>query len=192
MKLVALVHVISYPIVVWFVWTWLGIAESSALALAGSAVLAIAIIAAISWLLAIAFEGNLHVRSAWVWSLVFVVVALCLISVRLWVGLIIVALLPPLLVRNLRVLINWRYWLACTALIAVGGYLPWKLATWVPGAKTLTAQAASMAIRFGIAYLISVGSLLAFAYFVRRLAIPCEPTGAAQHAHNDSQGLSPA
>ena len=36
MKLLALVHVISYPVLVWLVWTWLGIAESSGAALAGS------------------------------------------------------------------------------------------------------------------------------------------------------------
>jgi hypothetical protein len=201
MKLVALVHVISYPVLVWLVWTWLGIAESSGAALAGSLVLAIVIIAAISWLLATAFDGDLRVRATWARSLLYVVIALCLLGVTLWLrkisfwvafALLIAALLPPLLLRRLSVVWNWRYWLACIVLVVAGGYIPWKLATWVPGAKTLTTQAASMGVRFAIAYLISVAALLAFAYFLRRLAVPREPTPAAQHAHGDSQGLSPA
>ena len=55
----------------------------------------------------------------------------------LWIafGLVVAALVPPHYTRTLRVLRNWRYWLACIVLVIAGGYIPWKLATWVPGAK---------------------------------------------------------
>ena len=217
MKLVALVHVAAYPVLVWLAWTWLGIAESSAAALAGSLVLGVVIILALSWLLATAFDGDLRVRSSWVRSLLFVAVALAAVGATLWLagyrpavtdwlaaklssagraqnprrfdafyigglwlafGLVVAMLLPSHYLRTTRVLRNWRYWLACLALVVAGGYLPWKLATWVPAAKTLATQAASMGVRFAIAYLISVTALLVFASIVRRLAIPREPTPA--------------
>ncbi len=217
MKLIALVHVLSYPVLVWLVWTWLGLAESSGAALAGSLVLALVIIAAISWLLAIAFDGGLRVRSMWARSLIFVLLAVAALGVTIWLtsyrpaaadwiatklssggkaqnprrfdvvylgvlwmafGTVVAALVPPHYARTLRVLRNWHYWLACLVLVVIGGYVPWKLATWVPGAKTLAAQAASMGVRFAIAYLISVAALLVFASVVRRLAVPREPTPA--------------
>jgi hypothetical protein len=84
MKLVALVHVTAYPLLVWLVWTWLGIAESSVISLAGSAVLAVSIIVAISWLLATAFDGELRVRATWIRSLLFVIITLWLVGVTLW------------------------------------------------------------------------------------------------------------
>jgi hypothetical protein len=187
MKLVALVHVVAYPILVWLVWTWLGLAESSTAALAGSVALGAVIVAATAWLLATAFDGGLHVRATWVRSLLFVLLAAVLGGVtialrrsQLWWALafIIAALLPPLFLRTFRLWWSWRYWVACIVFAIVAGYAPWKLVTWVPATKTLAAQATSMTIRFAIAYLISVAGLLAFASIVRRLAIPREPTPA--------------
>jgi hypothetical protein len=177
MMRLALVHAVAYPVLVWLVWVWLGIAERSAMALVGSALLAVFIVVALAWLVATAFDGHLRVRATWVRSLVFVVLLLGLITVKMWLGIAALILLP-LLVLKPRLLLDWRYWAACVALAAVGGYLPWKLVTWVPAAKTLATQATSMGIRFSVAYVISVAALLLFASAVRRLAIPKSPSPA--------------
>jgi hypothetical protein len=216
MKLLLLVHVLAYPVLVWLIWVWLGIAESSTAAVAGSAVLGVAVVAAVAWLLATAFEGSLRVHAAWARSLVFVVLAIALIGVAVWLagyrpvvtawiaakysgvrgttlnprrfdtaylatlwtmfGIIVALLLPPHFIRTSRTIRNWRYWAACIALAVVAGYAPWKLVTWVPAAKTLAAQAASMAARFALAYLITVAALLVFASIVRRLGLPHSPS----------------
>jgi len=197
----AAVHLVSYPLLVWLVWVWLGIAESSAAELIGSVVLGLFVVAAVAWLLATAFEATLRVLwSPWARSLLFVVVCLILIGAALWlagrqppkaawiyqtglwaaVAAIIAVLVPLLLLRSWRVLRDWRYWIACVLLIVIGGYVPWKLISWVPAAATLAGQATSMAIRFALAYLLSVASLLAFAFAVRRFAaIPTSPTPTA-------------
>jgi hypothetical protein len=184
--LLAAVHVLSYPVLVWLVWVWLGIAESSIFELIGSVVLALLVVAAVAWLLATAFEGSLRVsRPTWMRSLLFTLACLLLIGATLWLAAnrrtypalwwtafaaVIAVLLPPHFVLTWRVLRDWRYWAACAALVLVGGYGPWKVVSWVPAAKTLAAQATSMAIRFAAAYLLSVVMLLVFASVVRRLA----------------------
>jgi hypothetical protein len=196
--LLAGVHLVSYPLLVWLVWVWLGIAESSAAELIGSVALGVLVVAAVAWLLATAFEASLRVLwSPWVRSLLFVVLCLILIGGALWLagrqppkaawiyraGLwsalaaIIAVLVPLHLLRSWRVLREWRYWMACVLLTAIGGYVPWKLISWVPAATTLAGQATSMSIRFALAYVVSVASLLAFAFAVRRLAaIRTSPT----------------
>jgi hypothetical protein len=209
----------------WLVWAWLGIAESSAAALAGSVVLGLVIVAAVAWLLATAFEGNLRVHSMWLRSLLFVLLALLLIGIAVWLagyrpavtgwiaakisnarakavnprsldwiyrgvlwsalGVTIAAVLPRLFVRSSRVLRDWRYWTACLLVVLIGGYLPWKVVTWVPAANTLAMQTVSMFVRFSLAYLVGVAALLLFASAVRRLAsappagFPNEPNSTA-------------
>jgi hypothetical protein len=79
-----IVHAVSYPILVWLVWTWLGIAESSTTQLALSIVLGLFIVAASAWLIATAFDGSLRVRSTWLRSLVFVGMALLLLAFIAW------------------------------------------------------------------------------------------------------------
>ena len=69
-----------------------------------------------------------------------------------------------------RVLTRWPYWLLCLALVVAGAWLPWRLVWWVPTAQTITAQTVSLVLRFGLAYLLWLGSLLAFAAGVRRLS----------------------
>jgi hypothetical protein len=76
-----------------------------------------------------------------------------------------------------RILRNWRYWVLALALVIAGGYLPWKLLTWVPAFRGLPAQAISMAIRFVLAYTISVAALVAFGALLRRL--PADPSPAS-------------
>jgi hypothetical protein len=194
--MVAAVHVPSYPVLVWLVWVWFGIAESSPMELLGSVLLGLMIIVAIAWLLATAFTGGLRVTvSTWARSLVFVVACLLLLGGTLWLGgsrrlhpvmfwtasaALIAVLLPLHFVRTLRLLRDWRYWAACMLLVVIGAYAPWKLVSWVPAAKTLTAQAASLTIRFAAAYLFAVASFLVFAFVVRRLAADqISPTPAA-------------
>jgi hypothetical protein len=79
-----LVHAVSYPILVWLVWTWLGVAESSTTQLALSIALGLFIVAASAWLIATAFDGSLRVRSTWLRSLVFVGIALLLLAFIAW------------------------------------------------------------------------------------------------------------
>ena len=65
---------------------------------------------------------------------------------------------------------RWPYWLLCAGLVIAGVWLPWKVIWWVPKLETITAQTVSMVLRFGVAYLLWLGSLLLFAAGVRRLA----------------------
>ncbi len=64
---------------------------------------------------------------------------------------------------------RWTYWLMCVGLVIAASWLPWKLLWWVPKFDTITAQTVSLTLRFGIAYLLWLGSLLLFAAGVRRL-----------------------
>jgi hypothetical protein len=179
------VQVAGYPLLVWLVWIWLGIAERSVMEILGSAALGGAIVAALAWLLASAFDGTLKVRGLWVRSLVFVIAALVIAGAGWWLTrkiypiALIALLVPPLYRCSWRVLGKWRYWAAFVLLAGTGLYLPWKMATWVPAATSLASQTASMAARFLIAYLLAVGSLVGFAAELRRLANPTEPTRAA-------------
>lgn len=68
------------------------------------------------------------------------------------------------------VLRRWPYWLLCAGLVIAGAWLPWKVLWWVPKLETITAQTVSMVLRFGVAYLLWLGSLLLFAAGVRRVA----------------------
>jgi hypothetical protein len=69
-----------------------------------------------------------------------------------------------------RVLRRWPYWLLCVGLLISGAWMPWKVLWWVPKLDTITAQTVSMVLRFGVAYLLWLGSLLLFAAGVRRVA----------------------
>lgn len=182
MKLFLAVQVFGYPLLVWLVWIWFGIAERNVMEILGSVVLGCAIIAGVAWLLAAAFDGTLEVRGSWTRSLVFVVAALVIGGAGWWLTrkpypiALIALLIPPLYVGSWRVLRNWRYWAAIVLLAAVGFYFPWRTATWVPGAESFAGQMASMVVRFLVGYLIAIGSLLVFAALLRRLANPIGPT----------------
>ena len=185
----------GYLALLLFVWVWLGISERTAWHIAGSALLAAVIVAGLAWLLASAFGsrwwrgllllatlGALGLAGVWAagrmqprWA-VWVTMALAA-----------AALAPLVLTGQLRPLRSWQYWVAVGAVTAGGVYLPWKLVGWVPEFGSLTAQAASMALRFALAYGLSVSALLALAALVRRLAREdrSSPSSAPQPAHGD-------
>lgn len=52
-------------------------------------------------------------------------------------------------------------WLAIPLLLGVAVYLPLRLVHWVPGLSSFALQMASFTVRFGVAYLLFVGGLLA-------------------------------
>ena len=51
----------------------------------------------------------------------------------------------------------------------VGAYLPYKLIGWHPRVAGLTMQTASLAVRFGVAYVLAVSAVLILASLVARL-----------------------
>lgn len=60
-------------------------------------------------------------------------------------------------------------------LVAVGAYLPHLLIGWHPRVAGLTMQTASLAIRFGLAYLLAVSAWLVLASLVARLVPATAP-----------------
>lgn len=63
--------------------------------------------------------------------------------------------------RSWRVLKQTRYWLWLVILLALGGYVSYRLVWWVPQFETIKAQAWSMGLRFLAAYLIAVTAWVA-------------------------------
>jgi hypothetical protein len=63
-----------------------------------------------------------------------------------------------------------RYWLACAVLVLAGLYLPGRLVGWIPSFESLAAQAASLAVRFGLAYLLAATGALTLAAVIGQLA----------------------
>jgi hypothetical protein len=70
------------------------------------------------------------------------------------------------LVRSLRVLRRFRYWLALCVLMAAGAYVPYRLVTWVPEMRGLRAQAWSMGVRFVVAYAVLITAFVALVWMV--------------------------
>jgi hypothetical protein len=60
------------------------------------------------------------------------------------------------------------YWIGMLLAVLGGIYLPWKLVKWVPKAETLTSQAASMGVRFLIAYILVVTAVVVMAWLAAR------------------------
>jgi hypothetical protein len=60
------------------------------------------------------------------------------------------------------------YWVGMLLAVLGGIYLPWKLAKWVPKAETLTSQAASMGVRFLIAYILLITAVVVMAWLAAR------------------------
>jgi len=72
--------------------------------------------------------------------------------------------------RGLRALKHWQYWLAMAIVAFVGVWIPLQILDWIPG-KTLEAQTTGLVIRLLLVYLLAIGGWLAAAgtvgYFVR-------------------------
>jgi hypothetical protein len=85
--------------------------------------------------------------------------------------------IAPLTARGWGTLRSWRYWALAAGLVLVGVYVPWRLITWVPALQGLTAQSISVAVRFGLAWLITVAALVSFGALLRRQ--PAVPTAAS-------------
>jgi hypothetical protein len=60
------------------------------------------------------------------------------------------------------------YWIGMLLAVLGGIYLPWKLAKWVPKAETLPSQAASMGVRFLIAYILLITAIVVMAWLAAR------------------------
>lgn len=65
-----------------------------------------------------------------------------------------------------RILCHGRYWIAGAIAVVLGVLAPKLLLTWIPGVSGLTAQSASLTIRFGIAFLLAALSWLMLAAFI--------------------------
>jgi hypothetical protein len=188
---------VSIAVLLWLVWVWFGIPEATVWQLLGSVSLAVVIVAGLTWVLASVTGGRMR-RTVVVVGALLVLCGLCLwlaqydtaatewLAVRIsrmrgravnprhlawifpalrWTIFAVLAFtaVAPRLARS------WRYWLLALALVIAGGYIPWKLVTWVPAVKGLTPQAISMGVRFFLAYTISVAALVAFGTLLRRL-----------------------
>lgn len=185
-----LILLAGYPFVMWLVWIWLGVAERDPGDLILSFLLALGIVAALTALVWIVFGGSVWRALAFVLSIMTLTIAMSLLpswSVPLnqwgakfkwlypWllraVTLALMAVILPVVLMGTSVLLRkWRYWAAWGAL-TVGVYVvPALLVRWVPEFPSLAAQTASMVVRFGLAYLIALATLTAFARFVRRMA----------------------
>jgi hypothetical protein len=80
------------------------------------------------------------------------------------------ALLSRLTFGSWRVARRWKYWVACIVFVAVVMIVPLQLVRWVPSFSNFAAQTASLVVRFGLAYMIAVAALAAFATIVRRIS----------------------
>lgn len=208
--LLFLVQTIGYAVVAFLVWMWLGISDSSVLALAGSSMLIVLIAGGLVLLLATAFAASLYDLSHWRGALLLLFLGAVLIAAGVWLNsygprvtnylaamgakasnrvvrpqsiawiypgviaalslAIFFALLPRLIMGLSRAAKLWQYWVLCPIALLIGVYIPWRLIWWVPKASTLAMQTTSMALRFKLAYLLAVGTLLLFAAGVRRMS----------------------
>ncbi len=62
-----------------------------------------------------------------------------------------------------------RYWLAYGLLFVVGAYLPYRLVSWVPEAEGFFTEAASLAARFSLAYVLVVTAWLVLLSLLGRM-----------------------
>jgi hypothetical protein len=65
------------------------------------------------------------------------------------------------MVRSLRVLKRVSYWVWFCVLLAIGGYIPYKLVWWIPDLSDLRKQAWSMGLRFLLAYVVLISAWIA-------------------------------
>ncbi len=84
--------------------------------------------------------------------------------------------------RNaLRGLVAWRYWVAFIVLFGLGAGVPCQLVWWLPVKGSVGVEAASMSVRFGVAYLIAItawlllASVLGLASATKSLSAPPAP-----------------
>lgn len=69
-----------------------------------------------------------------------------------------------------RPLASWHYYAGAVVLVVAGAWLPCRLVWWIPTVTGMTAQAASMAVRFLLAYFLAVSAEFALAAVVSRLS----------------------
>ncbi|MDZ4797242.1 MAG: hypothetical protein SGI92_03695 [Bryobacteraceae bacterium] len=185
-----LILLAGYPFVMWLVWIWLGVSERDPGDLILSFLLALGIVAGLTGLVWIVFGGSVWRALGFVLSIMTLTILMSLLpswSVPLnhwaaqyrwiypWllraVTLALMATTLPIVLMGSSVLLRtWQYWCAW-AVLTLGVYvIPAWLVRWVPELSSMAAQTASMVVRFGLAYLIALATLTAFARFVRQLA----------------------
>jgi hypothetical protein len=188
---------VGLAVLLWLVWVWFGIPEATVWQLLGSASLAVVIVAGTAWVLASVIGGHMR-RALVVVVLLLALSGICFwlaqydtagtewLAVRIsrirgravnprhlawifpavrWTIFAVVAFVAAA-PRSAR---SWRYWLLALGLVVAGGYVPWKLVTWVPAVKGVTMQATSMGVRFLLAYTVTVAALVGFGMLLRRL-----------------------
>ncbi len=180
------IQITGYALVAVMIYFWLGIPEQSVWQLLLSLLLAVAIIAGSGWLLAALFALRLCGRREWLRAMAFVLLLLAMFFGGSWLNgsapgvnplwfwsigaFIVFAVLPWFAVVRAWLIRRWQYWVAAAGVVIMGIYIPWKLIWWVPSLSGMTAQTASMAVRFGLAYLLAVAALLLFSGWMQRLA----------------------
>ncbi len=71
----------------------------------------------------------------------------------------------------LRIPGQWRYWnIGVVIFVLAGAYFPYRLIWWIPEVGSFAAQAASVIVRFGLAYVLAVTAWLLLAALIGRLA----------------------
>jgi len=68
--------------------------------------------------------------------------------------------------RSLRVLRQPLYWILLCLLMALGGWVPYRLVTWIPDLKTLHQQAWSAGLRFAAAYVVLITAYVLLIWMV--------------------------
>lgn len=182
-----LLHFAGNALLLTLVYLWLGIGDQRVIQLIGAAVSGLLIMFGILWLHGATFayfaqHANASLPAVFrkvlrrlfpfaIWA-VLSMAALWLLNNHL-LRLAAIALLIPLAgsvaSRGFRGFIGrgapLRYWLAFPLLVAICGYLPYRLVTWVPSVSGFTLQAVSLALRFFVAYALIVTGWLLLAYF---------------------------
>lgn len=97
--------------------------------------------------------------AAWIYPVVLWSVLLAMVA----------ALLGSLIYAPSKIVSDRKYWAAFALLILAMIGVPWLLLNWIPPAGSLTAQTVSMVLRFALAYVTAVCSLLVFARIVRQM-----------------------
>jgi hypothetical protein len=171
-------------------WFWLP--DSRVWGVALSALQGIVVIAAAAWLIgsALAFYRRAHaeknvslgpicreslqrVPALLVWMAVFALAMWASLQPKApaWIWILPAIVLLPLSAQvaaeGLRGLFRmaWRarYVPSAAVLVVAGTYIPYKLIAWHPQLSGLTMQTASLAVRFGLAYLLAVSAWLIMA-----------------------------
>ena len=183
--LTVLALVLLLPLIGGMIWGWLSITERTIWHLAGTALLGLIIGAVIVYWQAIAFTQALPGWPIFWRMFRWNILAAALLGAAAFfvkqpaVLLVLAALGLLLLIPRLNydaggpkwtyALRDVRYWPLAALWIGAGLYLPFRLIFWVPPAGGLKAQAASAVVRFSVAALIFVCSLLILIRFLRRL-----------------------